>query len=136
LDQFGWRVFAGVHCKQDAEALQHTASDRLTPLYLDVTDASSIAEAVETIQAAIGEAGLAGLVNNAGVVVVGPLECVPMSELHAQFAVNVFGLLAVTQAFLPLLRLGQGQIVNIGSLAGKVAFPLWGPYSASKRESR
>jgi len=55
-----------------------------------------------------------------------------MSELHAQFAVNVFGLLAVTQAFLPLLRQGTGQIVNIGSLAGKVAFPFWGPYSASK----
>jgi NAD(P)-dependent dehydrogenase (short-subunit alcohol dehydrogenase family) len=132
LDELGWHVFAGVHSEQDAETFQHKASDRLTPLFLDVTDASSITKALETIQADVGEAGLAGLVNNAGVVVVGPLECLPMSELQAQFAVNVFGLLAVTQAFLPLLRQGKGRIVNIGSLAGKVAFPLWGPYAASK----
>ena len=132
LEQLGWHVFAGVHSKQDVDTLQHESSDRLTPLFLDVTDAGSITEAVETIQAAVGEAGLAGLVNNAGIVVVGPLECLLMSELQAQFAVNVLGLLAVTQAFLPLLRQGKGGIVNIGSLAGKVAFPLWGPYAASK----
>jgi NAD(P)-dependent dehydrogenase (short-subunit alcohol dehydrogenase family) len=132
LDQLGWQVFAGVHSKEDAVTLKHKASDRLTPLFLDVTDAGSITEAVETIQAAVGEAGLAGLVNNAGIVVVGPLECLPMSELQAQFAVNVLGLLAVTQAFLPLLRQGEGRIVNIGSLAGKLSFPLWGPYAASK----
>jgi len=132
LEQLGWRVFAGVHCKQDADTLQYQTSDRLTPLFLDVTDTESITVAVETIQSAVGEAGLAGLVNNAGIVVVGPLECLPASELQAQFAVNVFGLLAVTQAFLPLLRQGEGRIVNIGSLAGKLAFPFWGPYAASK----
>lgn len=132
LDQLGWQVFASVRTKQDADTLQHKASDRLTPLLLDVTDADSIMEAVETITAAVGEAGLAGLVNNAGIVVVGPLECLSASELQAQFAVNVLGLIAITQAFLPLLRQGQGRIVNMGSLAGKVAFPLWGPYAASK----
>ena len=132
LDQLGWRVFASVRTEQDADALQHKASDRLTPLFLDVTDAGSITAVVETITAAVGAAGLAGLVNNAGVVVVGPLECLPANELQAQFAVNVLGLVAVTQAFLPLLRQGQGRIVNMGSLAGKVAFPLWGPYAASK----
>jgi NAD(P)-dependent dehydrogenase (short-subunit alcohol dehydrogenase family) len=132
LDQLGWYVFAGVRTREDADALQRQASDRLTPLCLDVTDAGSISAAVETITAAVGEAGLAGLVNNAGIVVVGPLECLPASELQAQFAVNVLGLTAVTQAFLPLLRQGHGRIVNIGSLAGKVALPLWGPYAASK----
>lgn len=132
LDQLGWHVFAGARTMQDADTLRHNASERLTPLLLDVTDAGSIAAAVETIKAAVGAAGLAGLVNNAGVVVVGPLECLPAEELHAQFAVNVLGLIAVTQAFLPLLRQGQGRIVNMGSLAGKVAFPLWGPYAASK----
>jgi NAD(P)-dependent dehydrogenase (short-subunit alcohol dehydrogenase family) len=132
LDQLGWQVFAGVRTEQDAEALQHKASDRLTPLLLDVTDATSITAAVETITAAVGAAGLAGLINNAGVVVVGPLECLPADELQTQFAVNVLGLIAITQAFLPLLRQGKGRIVNMGSLAGKVAFPLWGPYSASK----
>ncbi|SRR5216683_571839 len=132
LDQLGWHVFASVRTEQDADALQHKASDRLTPLFLDVTDAGSITAAVETITAAVGAAGLAGLVNNAGVVVAGPLECLPANELQAQFAVNVLGLVAITQAFLPLLRQGQGRIVNMGSLAGKVAFPLWGPYAASK----
>ena len=132
LDQLGWHVFASVRTRQDADALQQKASNRLTPLFLDVTDAGSITAAVETMTAAIGEAGLAGLVNSAGIVVVGPLECLPASELQAQFAVNVLGLTAVTQAFLPLLRQGQGRIVNIGSLAGKLAFPLWGPYAASK----
>jgi NAD(P)-dependent dehydrogenase (short-subunit alcohol dehydrogenase family) len=132
LDQLGWYVFAGVRTREDADALQRQASDRLTPLCLDVTDAGSISAAVETITAAVGEAGLAGLVNNAGIVVVGPLECLPASELQAQFAVNVLGLIAVTQAFLPLLRQGHGRIVNIGSLAGRVALPFWGPYAASK----
>jgi NAD(P)-dependent dehydrogenase (short-subunit alcohol dehydrogenase family) len=93
LDQLGWQVFASVRTRQDAGTLQQKASDRLTPLFLDVTDAGSIREAVETITAAAGEAGLAGLVNNAGVVVVGPLECLSASELQAQFAVNVLGLL-------------------------------------------
>ncbi len=132
LDQLGWHVFASVRTQQDADALQHKASERLTPLLLDVTDANSITAAVGTITPAVGSAGLAGLVNNAGVVVVGPLECLPAQELQAQFAVNVLGLLAITQAFLPLLRQGQGRIVNVGSLVGKVAFPLWGPYAASK----
>ena len=132
LDQLGWHVFASVRTKQDADALQQKASNQLTPFFLDVTDAGSIAAAVETITAAVGEAGLAGLVNSAGIAVVGPLESLPACELQAQFAVNVLGLTAVTQAFLPLLRQGQGRIVNIGSLAGKVAFPLWGPYAASK----
>jgi NAD(P)-dependent dehydrogenase (short-subunit alcohol dehydrogenase family) len=132
LDQLGWNVFAGVRTQQDIEALQYKASSRLTPLLLDVTDTGSITAAVQTITAAVGATGLAGLINNAGIVVVGPLECLPIDELQAQFAVNVLGLMAITQAFLPLLRQGKGRIVNMGSLAGKVAFPLWGSYSASK----
>lgn len=132
LDQLGWRVFAGVHHTEDGNALKQCASARLTPFVIDVTDPVSIGTAVQSVTAVLGESQLVGLINCAGVVVVGPLECLSLSEIAAQFAVNVLGLIAVTQAFLPLLRQSQGRIVLIGSLAGKLAFPFMGPYAASK----
>jgi NAD(P)-dependent dehydrogenase (short-subunit alcohol dehydrogenase family) len=73
-----------------------------------------------------------GLVNNAGIAVAGPLEFLPMDELRVQFDVNVLGLLAVTQAFLPLLRQARGRIVNVGSVSGRISMPFVGPYAASK----
>jgi NAD(P)-dependent dehydrogenase (short-subunit alcohol dehydrogenase family) len=102
------------------------------PIGLDVTDAASIAAAVHTVKAMVGEQGLAGLVNNAGIAVAGPVEALPITEWRRQFEVNVFGLVAVTQAFLPLLRQGQGRIINIGSISGRSAMPFMAPYSASK----
>lgn len=81
---------------------------------------------------ATGAAGLAGLVNNAGVVVAGPLECLPLEALRRQLEVNVVGQVAVTQAFLPLLRAARGRVVNMGSLSGRLAAPFVGPYAASK----
>ncbi len=132
LDQLGYRVFAGVRRPEDGEAVKARASMRLTPVLLDVTDAASIHQAAETVRAAIGTAGLAGLVNNAGIGVGGPLEVVSLEDLRKQFEVNVIGQVAVTQAFLPLLRQGRGRIVNIGSIAGLAATPFIGPYSASK----
>ncbi len=132
LDQLGYRVFAGVRRPEDGEAVKARASMRLTPVLLDVTDAASIHQAEETVRAAIGTAGLAGLVNNAGIGVGGPLEVVSLEDLRKQFEVNVIGQVAVTQAFLPLLRQGRGRIVNIGSIAGLAATPFIGPYSASK----
>jgi NAD(P)-dependent dehydrogenase (short-subunit alcohol dehydrogenase family) len=72
------------------------------------------------------------LVNNAGIGVGGPLEVVPLADLRKQFEVNVIGQVAVTQAFLPLLRQGRGRIVNMGSIAGRATMPFMGPYSASK----
>lgn len=132
LDQLGWRVFAGVHRDEDGRTLKQRASDRLTSFLLDVTDASSVEAAARRVTTALGERKLVGLIHCAGVAVLGPLECLPASEITAQFAVNVFGLISVTQAFLPLLRQSQGRIVLIGSLAGKLAFPFMGPYAASK----
>jgi NAD(P)-dependent dehydrogenase (short-subunit alcohol dehydrogenase family) len=132
LDELGCRVFAGVRRPADGEALKAKASARLTPVLLDVTDAAAIARTFETIRGAVGAAGLAGLVNNAGIGVGGPLEAVPLSDLRKQFEVNVIGPVAVTQAFLPLLRLGRGRIVNMGSIAGLASTPFIGPYSASK----
>ncbi len=76
--------------------------------------------------------GLDGLVNNAGIGVSGPLELVPIEELRRQLEVNVIGQVAVMQAFLPLLRMAKGRIVNIGSVNGAFAPPYLGPYAASK----
>ena len=132
LDELGYRVFAGVRQPADGDALKAQASARLTPVLLDVTDIASIDRAVETVKAAVGPAGLAGLVNNAGIVVSGPMEVVPLADLRKQCEVNVIGQVAVTQAFLPLLRQGRGRIVNMGSIAGRATMPFMGPYSSSK----
>jgi NAD(P)-dependent dehydrogenase (short-subunit alcohol dehydrogenase family) len=132
LDQLGFRVFAGVRKAADGEALKRETSDRLVPIVLDITDAAAIAAAAETVAAATGEAGLAGLVNNAGIAVVGPLEFLSISEFRRQLEVSVIGQVAVTQAFLPLLRMDAGRIVYIGSMAGRLPLPFLGPYCAAK----
>jgi NAD(P)-dependent dehydrogenase (short-subunit alcohol dehydrogenase family) len=132
LDRFGFRVFAGVRKLADGEALQREGSDQVTPLLLEVTCAASIAAAAERVTAAVAEDGLAGLVNNAGIAVAAPLEFLPVARLREQLEVNVIGQIAVTQAFLPLLRQSHGRVINIGSISGRSASPLLGPYSASK----
>ena len=132
LDQLGYQVFATVRKEQDAESLRSSASERLTPLLLDVTDEVSIDQSQEVISQAVGDAGLVGLVNNAAVGFTSPLEFVPLDDLRWLFEVNFFGLLAVTQRFLPLLRQASGRIVNVSSSASIVVAPFHGPYSASK----
>lgn len=132
LDGLGFQVFAGVRKVLDGEALRKRASPRLTPLPLDVTDERSIRNAAALVERRVGEAGLFGLVNNAGVAVAGPLEAVPIPDLRRQLEINVIGQVAVTQAFLPLIRKARGRIVNMGSIAGRATMPLIGPYSASK----
>jgi NAD(P)-dependent dehydrogenase (short-subunit alcohol dehydrogenase family) len=132
LDGLGLQVFAGVRKIADGEALRSRGSTRLTPLLLDVTDEQSIRHAAAFVDSRVGAAGLFGLVNNAGVVVAGPLEAVPIPDLRRQLEINVIGQVAVTQAFLPLIRKARGRIVNMGSIAGRATMPLMGPYSASK----
>jgi NAD(P)-dependent dehydrogenase (short-subunit alcohol dehydrogenase family) len=132
MDGLGWRVFAGVRKKADGEALRRAASQNLVPVFLDVTDSKSISSAAGIAAEAVGPEGLSGLVNNAGIPLGGPIEILDLDRVRAQFEVNVFGVLAVTQAFLPMLRLGCGRIVNISSISGLVAAPFVSPYSASK----
>jgi len=132
LDQLGWRVFAGVRKDADGEALQRKASARLMPVRIEVTDAASIAAARETVAHELGDRGLDGLVNNAGVAIAAPLEFVPIDDLRRQLEINVIGQIAVTQAFLAPIRKARGRIVNIGSISGKMATPFVGPYAASK----
>jgi len=132
LDKLGFTVFAGVRRQADGDSLCRDASPRLRPILLDVTEGDQIAAAVQQITAVVGAAGLHGLVNNAGVAVAAPLEFVPLDDVRWQLEVNVVGQLAVTQAFIPLLRLARGRVVNISSIGGKVATPLIGSYVASK----
>jgi NAD(P)-dependent dehydrogenase (short-subunit alcohol dehydrogenase family) len=123
----GFRVLAGVRKDEDGERVR-AAGERIEPVRLDVTDEASIAAAAQRV----GDAPLAGLVNNAGISVSGPLEFVPLDEWRRQLEVNVIGQVAVTQALLPALRRARGRIVNIGSVGGRVAVPLLSPYAASK----
>lgn len=125
----GFRVFGTVRRAEDAAALER---DGVSPLRMDVTDAESIAQARLDVERALAGAPLAGLVNNAGMAAAGPLELLPLSELRAVLEVNLVGPVAVTQAFLPLLKASRGRIVNIGSVAGLSALPFMGPYAASK----
>ena len=129
LANAGFAVFAGVRREEDAEALRLRG---VRPVRLDVRDAAQVAAAAQEVRGALGPAGLVALVNNAGVVVPGPLEFVPLDKLRGQFEVNVIGQVAVIQAFLPLLRETRGRIVNISSIDGRIATPLLGPYVASK----
>lgn len=132
LDRIGFRVFAGVRREADAEALRREGSSRLETVLVDVTDSAAIGALGERVASAVGEAGLAGLVNNAGIAIAGPLEFLPPAELRRQLEVNVTGQLAVTQALLPLLRAARGRIVNMGSISGRMALPFTGAYAASK----
>jgi len=132
LDRLGHRIFAGVRKEADGEALRAQASDRLVPVICDVTDEASIGSAVRRIADEVGDAGLDGLVNNAGVAHAGPLEHLPAEDWREQFEVNVFGQVAVTRAAIPLLRTASGRICFVGSLSGRIGLPLMGPYVGSK----
>jgi NAD(P)-dependent dehydrogenase (short-subunit alcohol dehydrogenase family) len=132
LDRLGFRVFAGVRRDADGAALTDASSGRLVPVRLDVTDDASVAQALQVVAAAVGDSGLAGLINNAGIAVAGPIEFLPIEDLRRQLDVNVVGQVRVIQAFLPLLRMARGRIVNVGSIAAHYSLPFIGAYSASK----
>jgi len=131
LDRLGFKVFAGVRRESDGDALTSEGSPRLTPLNLDVTDGDSIAAGVSEVDGQT-QGELFGLINNAGLSLNGPLELVQVSEIKKLMEVNVIGLLAVTKAFIPLLRKGKGRLINISSGHGLLAIPDKSVYAASK----
>jgi NAD(P)-dependent dehydrogenase (short-subunit alcohol dehydrogenase family) len=131
LARAGFDVLAGVRREEDGAALRE-AESRIEPLIVDVTDADQVAGLARRV----GGGPLTGLVNNAGIAVAGPLEGVPLDEIRRQYEVNVFGLLAVTQALLEPLRAARGRIVNMGSIGGRINTPFVGPYSSSKAAVR
>jgi NAD(P)-dependent dehydrogenase (short-subunit alcohol dehydrogenase family) len=132
----GFQVFAAVRGDPAASALVQevppASAARLHMIQCDVTEAAQIEAARSRVAAAVGDRGLWGLLNNAGITVNGPLECLPIADLRRQLEVNVIGQAAVTQALLPQLRQAQGRIVIVGSMAGFFAAPALGPYSMSK----
>jgi len=133
----GYHVYAGVRRPTDGAALQQAAREaaapgEVTPLLLDVTDQAQIAAAAEAVGGHVGAAGLAGLVNNAGIGGFSPLELTAVGDFRRLLDVNVTGQLAVTQAFLPMLRRAQGRIVMVGSIGARFTPPFTGPLAASK----
>jgi NAD(P)-dependent dehydrogenase (short-subunit alcohol dehydrogenase family) len=131
LARRGTIVYAGVRRQADAELVAREGGTNVRPLILDITDSVSITRARTAVSRA-SDIALAGLVNNAGVAVAGPLELLPLEELRKQFDVNFFGTIEMTQAFLPLLRETGGRIVNVSSISGKFAAPFVGAYASSK----
>ena len=125
----GFLAFAGVRGDADATRLA-TLHPNVRAIRIEVTDAASIAAAAQVV-AACG-LPLRGVVSNAGIAVGGPLEFLPVDQLRRLFEVNVFGSVAVAQAFLPLLRSSHGRLVFVGSISGRLAIPFVAPYSASK----
>jgi NAD(P)-dependent dehydrogenase (short-subunit alcohol dehydrogenase family) len=132
LDKLEYQVFATVRNERDAESLREQASSNLLPILLDVTDEANILRAKEQISQIVGDAGLWGLVNNAAVAFTSPLEFAPIEKMRWLFAANFFGVLSITQKFLPLLRQANGRIVNISSTASLIVAPFHGPYSTAK----
>jgi NAD(P)-dependent dehydrogenase (short-subunit alcohol dehydrogenase family) len=134
----GYRVFGSVRKQADADRVQREFGEGFVPLMMDITDADAVHQAAQKVGSMIGDRNLVGLVNNAGIVVSGPLLYLRPSEYRRQLDVNMIAPLVVTQAFARLLgtdkkRQGPaGRIVNITSSGAKVPIPLLGAYSASK----
>ena len=134
----GYRVFGSVRKQEDAEKVTSEFGANFTPLIFDVTDSKGIQENAEIVKSELlpGEA-LAGLVNNAGVAMGGPINLIDTDVFRQQFEVNFFGLIEVTKTFLPMLgavknSMQQGKIINISSISGRRAHPFVAPYTASK----
>ncbi|MBS1863060.1 MAG: SDR family oxidoreductase [Actinobacteria bacterium] len=128
LARAGWTVYATVRQAADGEALIAEAADyQVRPLQLDVTDDAQTAALDEALPP-----HLDAIVNNAGIVVSGPLETLSADDLREQFEVNVVGAVALTNLVLPRLRTARGRIVFVSSLSGLVSTPMTGAYNASK----
>jgi NAD(P)-dependent dehydrogenase (short-subunit alcohol dehydrogenase family) len=123
----GWDVIAGVRSRDDAAAINALNPQHISSVILDVTDAGHIA----ALDAALPQR-LDAIVNNAGVVVSGPMETLTPDDWRKQLEINVIGQLAVTQAVLPRLRRSRGRVVFISSVNGRLSMSLVGAYCASK----
>jgi NAD(P)-dependent dehydrogenase (short-subunit alcohol dehydrogenase family) len=134
----GYRVFGSVRKQADAERLGSEFGANFTPLLFDVTDEAAVLAAAREVRTALNGESLAGLVNNAGIAVGGPLLELPADDFRRQLDVNVIGPIIATQAFAPLLGVDpslkgpKGRIVMISSVAGRNGNPMSSAYAASK----
>eukprot|EP00741_Cyanophora_paradoxa_P014379 tig00000190_g13870.t1 len=131
LDAAGFEVLAGVRKQADADRLAARGSPRLRPIILDVTNEQHVRELPAKV-AAVSKGGRVGVVCNAGITLLGPWETIPTEEIRQVFEVNVFGLVAVTKALLPMVRETKGRVVLMGSVAGILSSAFLGVYSATK----
>lgn len=134
----GYSVFGSVRKQEDVDRLNSEMGEKFFPLLFDVTDFKAVDHAAKELEGRIGNEGLAGLVNNAGVAIGGPLVDLSLDDYRKQFEVNFFGAVKVTQAFLPLLGMKDqpssdpGRIMQMSSVAGKFGMPFMSPYVSSK----
>lgn len=142
LARRGWHVFATVRKEADRESLLAEAAnfqDHLTPLLCDITHEDEVAALVQQVETRLGALTgghgvprLDALLNNAGSAYGGPIELMPMDDIRAQFELNFFAQVAVTRAFLPLLKAGHATIIYVSSVSGRISIPVTGVYSSSK----
>lgn len=128
----GWRVIAAVRREQDAELLRSQSENRVETVLLDVTDDGSIRAAATEVSSLLGNDGLDGLFNNAGIGDVSPIEYTTVDLIRRVYEVNLFGQINAIQAFLPLLRRAKGRIVNTGSVGDHLSPPFAGVLASSK----
>ncbi|BFZ17507.1 hypothetical protein BsWGS_20557 [Bradybaena similaris] len=135
LDAMGYQVFAGCLApdREGARSLKESASDRLQVVPIDVTDDFQVSQAVRFVKSQLGDNQLWAVVNNAGVAVFCEIEWCSVQEFQKIMDVNVFGIVRVTKAFLPLLRQSEGRVINVASLAGRFTLPAFAAYSMSKK---
>ena len=132
LAEQGYRVFGTALSAQEVEDLRQASDGSVRLTLVDVTDDQAVHSWAEQTTGELGDHGLDVLISNAGILTPGPLEVLPLHAIRHEFDVNVFGSLAVINAFLPALRRARGRIVQIGSVTGKFPLPFNGPSSASK----
>lgn len=131
LDQMGFRVFATCRTKAGEDAVKEVCSDRVKTYAMDVTDSKQVRHVFEMIKKEIPD-GLWGLVNNAGKLKVGMIDWNSLDSFKSIADVNLWGMILVTQTFLPLVKKSRGRVVNMGSILGRIALPYLTAYTVSK----
>ncbi|XP_068101687.1 dehydrogenase/reductase SDR family member 9-like [Hyperolius riggenbachi] len=122
FDKLGFRVIATCLTDEGADALNEATSERLKTVVLDVTDEQNVQRIAEWVQDEVGDQGLWGLVNNAGIMgTLAPMDWLSIEDIRKPIEVNLIGLIHVTLAMLPMIKKARGRIVNVSSVGGRVA---------------
>nr|XP_033801603.1 dehydrogenase/reductase SDR family member 9 [Geotrypetes seraphini] len=122
FDKKGFKVLAGCLTEAGAASLKEATSERLKTVLLNVTNAENVKKVADSIKGEVGEKGLWGLINNAGIMgKLAPTDWLTIDHFRAPIEVNLMGLINVSLALLPLLKKARGRVVNVSSIGGRVA---------------
>jgi NAD(P)-dependent dehydrogenase (short-subunit alcohol dehydrogenase family) len=140
MAQMGYNVYSGVLSEEEGDQLKqefqkqgNTSGGSLTPLILDITNETHVRDALKRLKTDLKDTGLHMLLNNAGIANNGPIELQPINDFKKTFEVNLLGHVHMTQVFIPLMRqVKHPRIVNVTSIAGRVAAARMAAYNASK----